>query len=387
MKKSWMLWLVLVLVAAFTFVAVAGCEVEDEEPAENDNNNDAAVADEEYDLDIATTWPSGILLHEMAEMWAEYAEEMSGGRLNIEVHPSGAIVSAMEVLDATQAGTIDGFHGWSGYWMGDHGAQNFFASTPMAMETDAHIIWMYDRGLEYQEEVYAEMGYDVKPFLCGATHPEMGAHSNVPLEELEDWVGTTYRVPGWMAQILEDMGVSVAVMEGGDVYPALETGEIDAGEFSSPVVNHELGFHEVTDYFTGPGIHQPTCMFELVLSQEVWEDLPPDLQAIVENATYKATNEAWTEDVVGGYDVVTSWMEDHGNEPVYVSDEAQLEFREHAWDFISEEVEEEGPLAEEIWEDQLQFFLEFIEYDNFMTPHRQIPEDYQLPEEDQLRVD
>jgi len=381
-KKNWLVLFAVVVLAVFSVSMFVGCEVEDD-VVENDNGNDA-VYEEEYHLEIATTWPSGILLHEMAEMWAEYAEEMSGGRLTIEVHPAGAIVGAMEVLDATQAGTIDGYHAWSGYWEGDHPSQNFFASIPMAFETHAHILWMYDRGLDYQNQVYQEeMGYNVKAFLCGATHPEIGAHSNVPLAELEDWIGVTHRVPGWMAQILDDIGVAVAVMPGGDVYPALETGEIDSGEFSSPIVNHTLGFHEVTDYFTGPGIHQPTCLFELVLNKDVWDSLPPDLQAIIEAATYKVTNEAWAIDVIEGYKVLQEWQDVHGNEAIYVSDEAQLEFREHAWEFIDQEVAGD-PVSEEIWNDARQFFLEFIEYDEFMNPHRQIPEQFQLPDDARL---
>jgi len=383
-KKNMLMLFSVLLILVFSLVFFTGCD-----GVEIDNDNDdaeeAAPADVQVEWTIATSWPSGILLHEMAEIWADHVEAMSGGRMVVNVEPAGAIVGGLEVLEAAHTGTIDGFHSWSGYWMGTNDAQNFFASIPMAFDTQSHIMWMYSEGLDYQNRVYQdEMNMNLVAFLCGATHPEVGAHSNVPLQELEDWIGTSYRVPGWMAQILSDMGVAVEVLAGGDVYPALETGQIDAGEFSSPIVNYTLGFHEVTDYFTGPGIHQPTCLFELTLNKDAYEALPADLQHIVEAATYMTTFETWTKDVVEGKRVLRAWQDDHGMTPVYVSDEAQLEFRQQAWNFIDNAVADD-PLTVEIWESARNFYLEFIEYDEFMNPHRIIPEEYELPEERKLR--
>ncbi|UMZ72626.1 TRAP transporter substrate-binding protein DctP [Natranaerofaba carboxydovora] len=374
-KKLLALGLCLILV--FSLLGCADVEKDEENAEENDEAATAeADPDEVHEWTIQTSWPTGILLHEMAEKWAERVEIASGGRIEIEVLPSGAMVGAMEVLDATHEGTIDGMHSWSGYWLGDHDAAPLFSSIPMLFETQSHVLWMYDRGLEYQNEIYQdEMGYNVKAFLGGATHPEIGAHSNVPLEELEDWQGTNYRVPGWMAEILTDMGVSVVTLEGDEVYPSLERGVVDAAEFSSPVVNHELGFQEVTDYYTGPGIHQPSCLFEIVLNKDSYEALSDDLKEIVDQATYAVTMESWTEDVVGGQEVLDTWEEEYDNEPVEVSEEAQLEFRKEAWDFIEEEVD---GAAQEVWDDARDFYIEFNNYDEFMNPSREIPEEWEV---------
>jgi len=386
-RRNSLVLISVLVIMVFSLVLVSGCDgVEIDEGNDNDGNGEeTAPADVQVEWTIATSWPSGILLHEMAEDFAKNVREMSGGRMIVNVEPAGAIVGGLEVLDAADTGVIDGFHSWSGYWMGTNEAQNFFASIPMAFDTQSHVMWMYSEGLDYQNQVYQEaMGMNLKAFLCGATHPEIGAHSNVPLEELEDWIGTSFRVPGWMAQILTEMGVAVQVLAGGDVYPALETGQIDAGEFSSPIVNYTLGFHEVTDYFTGPGFHQPTCLFELTLNLDSWNALPADLQAIVEAATYKTTMDMWTKDVVEGKWVLREWQDTHGMEPVYMSDEAQLEFRRQAWQFIDDAVAGD-PLNVEIWDSARNFYLEFIEYDEFMNPHSIIPEEFQLPEDRKLR--
>ena len=354
--------------------ALAGCAPA-EEPAAN-NDAPAVDPDEVYSWTIQTSWPTGILLHEMAEKWGEKVEAASGGRMEIEVLPSGAMVGALEVLDATHTRTIDGMHSWSAYWLGRNTAAPFFSSVPMLFEPTSHVMWMLDRGLDYQNQLYQEeLDLNVVAFMCGNTHPEIGAHSNVPLRELDDWIGTSYRVPGWMAEILSDMGVAVTTLPGDEVYPSLERGVIDAAEFSSPVVNHSLGFQEISDYYTGPGIHQPSVVFELVINKDSFNELPADLQLIVEYAAHAVTLETWTEDVVRGSEILEIWQEDYGMERMEISEEAQLEFRQQAWDFIEAELEG-NPFAQEVWSDAREFYIEFNDYEKLMVPTRAIPDEW-----------
>ncbi len=367
-KRKWLIMCAILTVLVFSVVAISGCGAD----APVGNNADGAFA-ETFHWTIATSWPSGIMLQDMPRIWAERVEQMSGGRLIIDVEPAGAIVGAMEILDATHAGTIDGFHSWSGYWMGQHEAQIFFASIPMTMEPLSHVMWMWHEGLEYQNRIYQEeMGLNVVAFLGGNTHPELGAMATYPLAELDDWRGTRFRVPGWMAEILTDMGVAVVALPGAEVYPSLERGVIDAAEFSSPLVNHQLGFHEITDYFTGPGFHQPSCLFEITINKDAYEALPPDLQYIVEYAALVTTMESWTIDVVEGIRILELWEEDYGLTPVRMSNEAQLEFRKQAWDFIDARVQDD-PLTKEIWDSARNFFIEFNDYEDFMVPIRDLP--------------
>lgn len=370
MKKKLLVGCALLLAV---FLIVSGCGPS--APAGTKNEQPAAKPAEVIDWTIATSWPAGILLHEMAEMWAERVEKASGGRMRIEVLPSGAMVGAMEVLDATHAGTIDGMHSWSGYWLGKHPAAPMFSSIPMLMEPQSHIIWMLDRGLDFQNKLYQEeLGLNVVAFLCGSTHPELLAHSHVPLAKLDDWVGTKYRTPGWWAEILKEMGVAVVTVPGAEVYPSLERKVIDAAEFSTPIVNYQLGFHEVTKYFTGPGMHQPSVLFELVLNKNSYEALPEDLKEIVRLAALSVTLESWTKDVVEGISILNEY-ERRGNVPVVVEPEAQYEFRKQAWDFIEREAAK-NDFLKEIWDDARAFFIEFNEYESFMMPIRDIPDEW-----------
>ena len=371
MKKSKILVACTVLMLV-VFLVVTGCGG----PAPAGNGDAPAASQEVIDWTIATSWPAGMLLHEMAEIWADKVEKASGGRMRIEVLPGGAMVGPLEVLDAASAGTIDGMHSWSAYWIGKHPGAHMFSSIPMLFDTHSHIAWMIDRGLDYQNQLYQDkMGLNTVTFLCGATHPELLAHSNVPLAKLDDWQGTKYRTPGWWAEILKDMGVAVVTIPGAEVYPSLERGVIDAAEFSSPVVNYDLGFHEVTSFYTGPGMHQPSVLFEITLNKSSFDALPADLQEIVEQAALATTIETWAYDIVEGIRILDQW-EGAGLTPVKVDDDAQVAFREQAWDFIEKEAQKD-PFLKEMWDDAREFYVQFNQYEDFMNPVRDIPAAWQ----------
>src|SRR5262249_22498589 len=51
------------------------------------------------------------VLHHAAERLAKTVEEMSGGRLRIEVFPGGQIMQPLDCFDATSKGTIQAFMG------------------------------------------------------------------------------------------------------------------------------------------------------------------------------------------------------------------------------------------------------------------------------------
>jgi TRAP-type mannitol/chloroaromatic compound transport system substrate-binding protein len=318
---------------------------------------------------MATSWPQGWLLHQMAEHWAEEVKQASGGRLLIDVSPSGAIVPPLEVLDATHTGSIDAFHSWPGYWMGKMPPVPFFASIPMGFEPLMHLVWMYEEGgIEYFQKMYDNAGMNVIVFPGGITHPELLAHSNVPLAKLEDWKGLKYRTPGWWGEILKGMGVAVVTLPAAELYPSLEKKLLDALEFSSPAVNNVGAFHEVTQYYTGPGMHQPSVLFEITINKDSYNALPDDLKAIVKTAARSTTMWGWAKDISLGIQVLDQW-EKRGNTAVVVEEAAQHEFRKQAWAYI-DGLAAKDPFFKEIWESQKAFYDKFVEYEDFMVPVR-----------------
>jgi TRAP-type mannitol/chloroaromatic compound transport system substrate-binding protein len=77
-----------------------------------------------------STWPSKDIFHEYAQDYVSRVNEMSGGRLKLELLPAGAVAKAFELQDAVIAGTLDGGHGVCAYWYGKHKAYSLFGTPP-----------------------------------------------------------------------------------------------------------------------------------------------------------------------------------------------------------------------------------------------------------------
>lgn len=321
---------------------------------------------------LQTTWAQGWLLHEMAEDFAKRVSTMTGGNFQIDVLPAGAVVGGLEVLDATHTGVIDAFHSWPGYWMGKHPSAPFFASIPMSLEPLMHTTWLYAYGgKELMQQMYDEIGLNVYSIPGGVTHPEVLAHSNKPLADVKDWVGLKYRAPGWWGEILKGMGVAVTMLPGTELYPALERGILDATEFSSPIVNRQQGFHEVTKYVAGPGMHQPTCYFELGFNKAKYDALPDHYKAVIQTAAMATTLWSWTQDIVLGFETFEYWK---SRDRVFnrVSDDAQREFRKQAWAWIDKDVKEKNNAHyTKTWNSVQEFWKKFVEYEHMMIPIRE----------------
>ncbi len=330
-----------------------------------------AQAAEKVRWTMQTTWAKGWLLHEMAEDFAQRVSDMSGGNFVIKVLPAGAVVGAMENMDATSKGTLDGWHSWTGYWQGKHPSANFFASIPMHLEPTMYVTWMYSGGgKQLMQEMYDEMGMNVIVIPGGLTHPELLAMSNKPLKNVKDFKGLKYRTPGWWAEILKSMGVSVMMVPGVDLYPSLQKGILDALEFSTPIVNKQQGFHEVTKYVAGPGMHQPTCYFELGFNKTKYNALPAEYKAIIQSAAMAMTIQKWSEDITKGVETL-EFYKSKGLTLTRVEDADQREFRKNAWKFIDDEVKKiNRPHTTKTWASVNKMWKDFSDYEHFMVPVR-----------------
>ena len=76
-----------------------------------------AIAQGLRQLKMVTDWPAGSPgLNPSAARLAERIGTASGGRINIEVFPSGTLVRPFETFDAVGAGVADMYHSAEYYW-------------------------------------------------------------------------------------------------------------------------------------------------------------------------------------------------------------------------------------------------------------------------------
>ena len=220
------------------------------------------------------------------------------------------------------------------------------------------------------QQMYDEFGANIVSIPCGVTHPEVLAHSNKPLTKVSDFKGLKYRAPGWWGEILKGMGVAVTMLPGTELYPSLEKGVLDATEFSSPLVNKQQGFHEVTKYVAGPGMHQPTCFFEVGFNKAKYNALPNEYKEILQNAAMATTVWSWSVGTVEDMKVLKEWKA-AGEILTRVDDKSQHEFREMAYAWMDADVKAKNNAHyTKCWESVKQFYQDFIEFEHFMVPVR-----------------
>ncbi len=234
-----------------------------------------------------STWPAKDIFHEYAQDFVNRVNEMSGGRLKLELLASGAVAKALEVQDAVISGTLDGGHGVCAYWYGKHKAYSLFGTPPAwGWRANQMIGWMkYGGGQDlYNELVQQVLGLNLVGFLTGPMPTQPLGWFKKPVTAAADLAGLKYRTVGLSADLFKEMGAAVTIMGGGEIVPAMDRGLLDAAEFNNPSSDKLLGFPDVSKDYMLQSYHQSAECFEIIFNKSKFEALAPELQSIVKYA-------------------------------------------------------------------------------------------------------
>ncbi len=249
------------------------------------------ISNKKYKWKMVTTWPPNFpVVGEIANYLSQWVEEMSGGRMKIEVYGGGELVPALESFDAVSIGAAEMGCGASYYWVGKTPSAQFFTSIPFGMNAQQVAAWLISGGgMELWQEVYAP--FDLIPFAGGNTGVQMGGWFNKRIDRVEDLQGLKMRIPGMGGKVLTKAGGAAVLVAGGEIYTSLERGVIDATEWIGPYHDYKMGFHKIAKYYYTPGWHETGSQLEFFANKTMFEKLPKDLQTIIETATMRA--QAW----------------------------------------------------------------------------------------------
>lgn len=255
---------------------------------ENKGAAPAVQSGKTYQWKMVTTWPPHFpVLGEGADLIAKWIDEMSSGRLQIQVYGGGELIPALEAFDAVSMGTAQMSHGASYYWAGKAPAAQFFAAVPFGMNAQQMNAWIYDGGgLQLWEELYSR--FNLTPMPAGNTGVQMGGWFNRQINTPDDLKGLKMRIPGLGGKVIAKAGGSAILSAGGEIYTNLERGVIDATEWIGPYHDYLMGFHKIAKYYYYPGWHEPGSVLELTINKSAFEGLPKDLQEIIRSAAYRA---------------------------------------------------------------------------------------------------
>ncbi|WP_028241108.1 TRAP transporter substrate-binding protein [Stutzerimonas azotifigens] len=219
-------------------------------------------------------------------------EAMSNGRLKIQHFAAGELIPALEGFDAVSSGMVEMNAANAYFWAGKVPAAQFFTAVPFGMNTQGMNAWLYNGGgLKLWEELYEPHG--LVPMPLGNTGTQMTGWFRKPLENVDSLKGLKMRIPGLAGKVYSELGVAVRLLPGGEIFPALERGVIDAAEFVGPYQDRRMGLHKAAKNYYTTGWHEPTNVTELIINKKAWDSLPADLQEIVRYCAQACTLESW----------------------------------------------------------------------------------------------
>jgi len=246
-----------------------------------DNNCGGAIAQGKRELKMVTGWPKKFPgLGVASERIANAITKGTDGRLTVKVFGAGELVPPFEAFDAVANGTADMYHAAEYYWQGKSAAFNFFAGVPFGMTTAEHNAWIYHRG---GQELWDELsaGYGIKAFMAGNSSAQAGGWFNKEINSVNDLKGLKMRIPGFGGKVIDAVGGTAVTLPGGEIFAALKSGAIDAGEMAGPWIDLGFGFYKAAKYFYNPGWQEPTSAESLGINLEVWESLSTADQEVV----------------------------------------------------------------------------------------------------------
>ena len=223
---------------------------------------------------MASSFPKSLdTIHGGGEKFAKRVEQLTQGKFQIRVFAPGEIVPGLQVMDAVQNGTVECGHSAGYYYVGKNKAFAFDTALPFGFTARQQNAWFYyGGGLDLLREFYK--GYNVINFPCGNTGTQMGGWFRNEIKSLADFKGVKMRIPGIGGEIMSKLGAVPQSLPGGDIYPALEKGTIDAAEWVGPHDDEKLGLYKVAKHYYYPGWWEGGVTLSLYIGLKEWEKLP-----------------------------------------------------------------------------------------------------------------
>ena len=250
-----------------------------------------AAAIDPISWDMQSTYPGSLpQLGTLGKVIEQRLAAVSDGAIQVKFQEPGAIVPALEAFDAVSTGAVQAAWSTPGYWTGKDTALALFAAVPFGPGAGEYLAWLkFGGGQELLDEIYAE--YNIKGLMCAIIAPEASGWFRKEINTVADLQGLRMRFFGLGARAMDKLGVSTQLLAGGDIFPALELGTIDATEFSMPAIDYNLGFYQVAKHYYFPGWHQQSTLFDLMINLDEWNDLTDQQRALFEtvceaNITY-----------------------------------------------------------------------------------------------------
>jgi TRAP-type mannitol/chloroaromatic compound transport system substrate-binding protein len=222
-----------------------------------------------------------------APIFAKAVAEMTDNKFQIQVFASGEIVPGLNAADAVTGGTVEMAQTASYYYVGKDPTYAFGTIVPFGLNSRMqNAWWFFGGGQQLMNDFYKKANIYAIP--CGNTGTQMGGWFRKEIKEPSDFNGLKFRIGGYAGRVLQKLGCVPQQIAGGEVYPALEKGTIDAAEWVGPYDDEKLELYKVAPYYYYPGWWEGSAMLHNFINLDKWNALPPAYKAVVRTASEMA---------------------------------------------------------------------------------------------------
>ena len=312
-----------------------------------------SVAQSPIVLKMQGAWGAKDIFNEFAEEYVKRVNDMAGGRLKIDYLVAGSVVKPFEVMDAVSKGVLDGGHSVPVYWYGKSKVASLFGSGPInGCNADQTLAWIHKGGgKEMYAELLQKLGLDVVGFFALPMPTQPLGWFKKPLKSAADLKGLKYRTVGLAADLMQELGVKVTQLPGGEIVPAMERGVIEAFEFNNPTSDMRFGAQDVAKNYMMGSYHQAMEFFEIIFNKKKYNSLPKDLQAVLQYAAEAAS----TANMATAYDNYSKDLQELKTKHkvnVIRTPKNIFEAQIKAWDVVNKRLSDADPFFKKVVESQ-----------------------------------
>jgi len=240
---------------------------------------------------LTSSFPKSLdTIYGASDTFAKYVSDMTDGKFQIQAFAAGEVVPGLQALDAVTNATVEVCHTASYYYVGKDPTFAFGTAVPFGLNARQQSAWFgQGGGMDLLNEFYA--GYNAHALVGGNTGCQMGGWYRKEIKTVADLKGLKMRIGGFAGRVLTKLGSVPQQIAGGDIYPSLEKGTIDAAEWVGPYDDQKLGFNKVAPFYYYPGWWEGGAALFFFINKAKWESLPKNYQAILKAASAAADTE------------------------------------------------------------------------------------------------
>lgn len=313
-------------------------------------------------LKVQAAWGGGIFL-ENAKSYVDRVHAMAGKDLKIDLLSVNSVVKTSQMQDAVHRGVLDGAHYVPAYWYSKSKAASLFGTGPCFGWSAQELLgWIhYGGGMDLFNELMGSLGLNLVSFFNSPMPAQPLGWFKEEIKDSSQMKGLKYRTVGLAANVLQEMGMSVVQLPGGEIQPAMKSGLIDAAEFNNPTSDRDFGMQDVSKHYHLASFHQSQEAFEITFNKKTFDRLPQEHQAILRYASEAENSNFYWHNTLRYADDLINLKEKSGVN-VYRTPDSVMTDQLKAWDIIVDQLSAEDPFFAKVVASQKAYAKKVMDY-------------------------